>query len=387
MKARRIFASVLMLFVLLALPAAAFAQSEALTGQIEVYATYPSQVIGLNDKPTFNLTLHAVDMSQTVQLDAEVPEGWQASFRGGGHVIQSVFLRAENEHSVSLRLEPPKDIQPGTYTVTVVARGEKQTVRFPLEVVIKEKAPARLTLKVDLPTLRGAPTTTFRFNLTLRNEGDEDISVNLTADTMPGFAVSFKSIGKEVTSVPLDANGSKSVTLEVRSLVDLPAGTYPITVLAQGGETSATLDLAVEITGQPNLTITTPDGRLSLEANAGKETSFKFVVRNTGTATAHDIRLNASEPSGWKVRFDPEKIAELPVDGEATVTAYVTPAEKAIAGDYMVTVRANAENVRTASTDFRVTVMTSTLWGVVGVALIAVAVLVVAMAVMRFGRR
>ncbi len=387
MNVRRVMLSLLMLFVLLALPVAAFAQSEAPTGQIELYATYPSQVIGLNEKPTFNLTLHAVDMAQTVLLSAEVPEGWQATFRGGGKVIQSVYLRAENEQSVSLRLEPPADVSAGTYTITVVAKGERQTVRFPLEVVVKEKAPARLSLKVDLPTLRGAPTTTFRFNLTLRNEGDEDLSVNLSADTMPGLGVSFKSVGKEVTAVPLNANGTKSVTLEVRPLVDLPAGTYPITVLAQGGEASATLEVAVEITGQPNLTITTPDQRLSLDAYAGKETSFKFLVRNTGTAPAHDISLNASEPSGWKVRFDPDNIPELPVDNEVTVTAYVTPSDQAIAGDYMVTVRASAQNVRTASTDFRVTVRTSTLWGLVGIVLIAVAVLVVALAVMRFGRR
>jgi uncharacterized membrane protein len=39
------------------------------------------------------------------------------------------------------------------------------------------------------------------------------------------------------------------------------------------------------------------------------------------------------------------------------------------------------------STEFRVTVLTSTLWGLVGVALIAVAVFGVGMAVMRFGRR
>ena len=37
--------------------------------------------------------------------------------------------------------------------------------------------------------------------------------------------------------------------------------------------------------------------------------------------------------------------------------------------------------------DFRITVMTSTLWGIVGVGLIAVAVVVVGLAVMRFGRR
>jgi uncharacterized membrane protein len=37
--------------------------------------------------------------------------------------------------------------------------------------------------------------------------------------------------------------------------------------------------------------------------------------------------------------------------------------------------------------DFRVTVRTSTLWGVVGIGLIAISVGIVGWAVMRFGRR
>ena len=39
------------------------------------------------------------------------------------------------------------------------------------------------------------------------------------------------------------------------------------------------------------------------------------------------------------------------------------------------------------SLDYRATVVTSTLWGLVGVALVAVAVLVLGFAVNRFGRR
>ena len=40
-----------------------------------------------------------------------------------------------------------------------------------------------------------------------------------------------------------------------------------------------------------------------------------------------------------------------------------------------------------ASVDFRITVTTSTLWGIVGIGIIAVALLVLLGAVARFGRR
>ena len=64
----------------------------------------------------------------------------------------------------------------------------------------------------------------------------------------------------------------------------------------------------------------------------------------------------------------------------------VTPSSKAIAGDYMTTFRANAKG-ESGSVDFRVSVKTSTMWGIVGLAVIAVALLVLMGAVARFGRR
>ena len=71
---------------------------------------------------------------------------------------------------------------------------------------------------------------------------------------------------------------------------------------------------------------------------------------------------------------------------DVEVTALVTPTEKSLAGDYMTTLRASSRG-ETASTQFRVTVTTSTLWGIVGVGIIGIALLIMVGAVARFGRR
>jgi uncharacterized membrane protein len=52
----------------------------------------------------------------------------------------------------------------------------------------------------------------------------------------------------------------------------------------------------------------------------------------------------------------------------------------------MVTMRANSDGA-SESSEFRVTVETSTMWGIVGLAVIAASVVVLSLAVMRFGRR
>jgi len=52
----------------------------------------------------------------------------------------------------------------------------------------------------------------------------------------------------------------------------------------------------------------------------------------------------------------------------------------------MLTLEANGDTTD-ASADYRVTVMTSTLWGSIGVGIAAASILVVGFAVSKFGRR
>ena len=91
-------------------------------------------------------------------------------------------------------------------------------------------------------------------------------------------------------------------------------------------------------------------------------------------------------PTNWKVEFNPKTIPSLAPGEKKDVAVVVTPADKAIAGDYVASFRANGRG-ESASADFRITVTTSTLWGIVGVGIIAVALLVLLGAVARFGRR
>ncbi len=358
--------------------------SQALT----IFTRYPAQEAGIGDTVTFDLTLRSDSMPQTVYLDVQgLPEGWTATFRGGGKVIRAAYVEPQRDATVDLKVELPEDVQPDTYRFQVIARSEDGEAEFPLEVIVQEKLPPNLEFQVDLPTLRGTTNTTFRYNATLKNKGDEDLSVNLIADAPAGFQVTFKLSGQEVTSIPIAANESKRLSIEVQAYTDVPAGTYQIGVLAQGGEARATTTLAAEVTGQPELSITGVDGRLSGQAYAGKETTLRIVVRNTGTAPARGVKMSASQPSGWTVSFEPEEIAEIPSGQQVEVTAKIKPSGQAVAGDYVVTVRARPEDGSSESAEFRITVRTSTLWGVVGVAFIAVAVFVVGLAVMRFGRR
>lgn len=382
--------SVLVMLALLIVAGAAPAMAQEGQRNLFFYTRYPSQEATVGDTVTFKLTLGTETTPQIVRLGLRnVPNGWTATFRGDGRVIQSAYVEPNNNVTFDLRIEPPADVKAGEYQMLAVATGVAQEVTLPIALTLKEKTtnPAGLSFKVDLPTLRGSPSTTFRYNVTLKNESTEEVPVSLLAEAPRGFQVDFKLSGQSITSVPFGPNESKNLSVEVRALTDVPAGTYEIGILARGGDLQATTRLVADITGQPQLLLTTPDGRLSGEARIGEQTEVKLVVRNTGSAPARNIELSASPPIGWTVEFEPKQISELATNQLVEVTAKVQPSNQAIAGDYLVTFTARPADAAAATSEFRFTVLTSTLWGLVGIALIAVAVVGVGVAVMRFGRR
>ncbi len=383
--------SMLLLVFAAAMPTRAKAQDNSPgsdTKNMAVTTTYPSRVIGIGESVTLQLTLKPGASLETVQLKMEqIPDGWTATFRGDGQIVNAVELVPGTDVTTDLRLDPPANVPSGNYHFVVLAQSSSDKAELPIDLTVKEKLPPRLSLTAQLPTIQGSPSTTFRYSVTLKNEGDEDLNVNLTADSPSNLLVSFNYLGQEVTTLPLNANQSASISVSAQPAGELSAGSYPLTVHAQGGDASASLDLSAEVTGQSELTVTAPDGRLSDQIYSGRDTPIKVDLVNNGTSSARGIQLSSSAPTGWTVKFDTDQIAEIAAGQQVEVNAHIVPADKAIAGDYVITVSAQPANGPSKSADFRITVLTSTLWGIVGIALIAIAVGVVAIAVVRFGRR
>jgi uncharacterized repeat protein (TIGR01451 family) len=257
-----------------------------------------------------------------------------------------------------------------------------------MEVTLASTEPAKLTMEPKLPALRGTAKSSFDFQVTLKNDGQEDTTVNLLSKAPDGFQVTFKEGygSQELTSLPVKAGESKDLKVSVQPPDNTPAGQYPVTVAASSGDISAHTDLLMDVTGRAEVSLSGPQGRLSGDATAGQERTFTFTLENTGSAPARDVALSATPPSGWKVTFNPEKVEDIEPGQTANVGVSMTPSAQAIAGDYMVSLRANGSGA-SDSASFRVTVRTSTLWGVTGLGVIGAAALMLAFAVTRYGRR
>jgi uncharacterized membrane protein len=319
---------------------------------------------------------------------AGVPSGWTATLLGGGQPVAAAMPATNSSVSLQLRLDVPASAAMGTQTLTVSAEGQGTKASLPIAVTLAKDLPAKLSLDPKLPALRGSAKSSFEYQIAVKNDSGKNLLVSLAAQGPPNFDTSFTEAygSQELSSIPVEAGQSKDVKLKVRPPSTVGAGRYPVTMRVSAEDASAQTQVELDITGQPRLSLSGREGRMSAEATAGKETSVPVVISNTGTAPAEDIELSGSGPSGWKISFEPKTIDRLAPDQNREVQALVTPTEKAIAGDYVASLRASSRGESTSGS-FRFTVATSTVWGAAGVGIIAIALLVLVGAVARFGRR
>jgi uncharacterized membrane protein len=351
---------------------------------------FPALGARLGEEVRFELMLQNRNLPpRRIDLSVEgLPNGWTYEFEGGGRPVTAALVGLDQNIPLSLRLWPTADAATGTFDFRVVGHATPDTLDLPISLNLAEARPARMTLEPKLPALRGAPRSTFDFQVTATNESAEDQAFNLLADAPEGFDTTFAEQygSQELTSVPVKAGESKELRVSVKLPQDAAAGRYPVVVQAVGPKSAAETTLVLDVTGQPSLALAGPEGRLSGEANAGKERAFSFTLRNSGTSPARAVRLETTAPAGWQIHLDPKEVAAIEPGQELPVSLAISPAEKAIAGDYVVSVRAVGEGA-SAGADLRVTVLTSTLWGLAGLGVIGAAVIVLAVAVTRYGRR
>ena len=187
----------------------------------------------------------------------------------------------------------------------------------------------------------------------------------------------------------MNAGTSTGITVSADPPPNVAVGAYPIQVTATAGERQVGGELSVEITGDFEMNITTPDGRLNANGPAGGTISRTLTIENTGTGPLTDVAMGQTLPSDWTVAYEPASpYAEIAPGAAIEITAVLTPAANAIAGDYVATFRATAGGSSTTdSTDIRVTIETPLNWLVVGIGVIVLVLLGLGYVFQRYGRR
>ena len=283
---------------------------------------------------------------------------------------------------------------PGKYTVSLTVTGPEGTdtkTRRDYITVSEEK----LELETKFPVVSGEASGIFETEVDVKYQGKERRRIDLTFTTPKDWNAMAESSypKKQIAAIELGPAERFAVTEKITVTFApvywyLPEpGDYKVTLEVTAGELKETIELTAKVTAKYEFDITTVTGRLNTEATAGDDKHFSIVLVNTGSVPIEDVSFTTNKPEGWSVKFEPEKVDSVEPGFTQDVDVIINaPKGKTIAGDYVVGINANSKKVND-NIELRVTVLTSPIWGWVGIAIVVVVILGLAVIFRQLGRR
>lgn len=363
--------------------------AQIISSGITMSTDYPGTSAEAGDSLSFDLDFTNSGTGEILSLSTtELPEGFEGYFQGDSNSVSSVYVKnGESEDLLTYIVTIPETAENGTYDITLYADGSSNSAALTLNLTVSELDLGASTLTTDYLDQEGTSGSSFSYDATLANNSIGDQSFELAAEAPDGWVVSFTAEdgSTRVTSVDVEGLSSTTITIDVTAPESADAGSYTIPVTAVSESESLEMDLNVNVTGSYDLSLTTQNSTLSFDVKTNKETSVVLEVTNNGNMELTDINLTAETPTDWTVEFSESTIDTLEAGGTKQVTAYVTPSDAAISGDYVITMTAEAEETSYSAT-FRVTAETQTVWGIVGIVIIIVILICLWAVFKKFGR-
>src|SRR5882757_6382770 len=109
---------------------------------------YPSQTVRAGEITTIRVKLTNSGLPpEPVALSlSDVPAGWKVDILGGGLPVAAAMPGVNQDVSLQLRVDVPKDAQPGSQKIVLSAKGG-QSAELPLTLTVGSETPAKLSLK------------------------------------------------------------------------------------------------------------------------------------------------------------------------------------------------------------------------------------------------
>ncbi|SHJ81379.1 COG1470 family protein [Paramaledivibacter caminithermalis] len=380
------FSLILAMTLLLTIPATiAFAE-----GSLVISTPFTGLEVKAGETLEFPLKIeNNTASSQKVGLTiSSIPDNWKWTLEGRGKSVNKVFINDKSYENLDLSIDIPVDAKNGDYKVVVEAKGTGISDKLILDISVRELTEKDSKLSAEYPDLEGTPTTNFKYRVDLTNNSNKPQSYSLEAKVPRGWKATFSPAhsSEKIASISVEPNTNQGLDINIDPPKLISAGEYTIPIIAKSADETLKQDLKVVIKGIYEINMTTPTGRLSEDAYAGKKKEIKLVVSNTGSGDLKDIEFSSWEPKNWEVDFEPKEIDILKAGESKEIKAYIKPDQKALAGDYVVELKARTPE-DSSSSEFRITVKTPTTWGIAG-GLIVVGLIVGLYSIFKkYGRR
>jgi uncharacterized membrane protein len=252
----------------------------------------------------------------------------------------------------------------------------------------------KLELSSKFPVLSGVSGHSFEFQVELTYVGNEDRTFDLVLDAPPQWTVDVtERFGGTENIAALHLKRFENVPTGLKLQFAPTAGyepepgEYPLTLMVASAMLQTSIELKAIVTARYAYAMFPATGRLNTEMKAGEEHLLSILIINDGSAAIENMTFSSGKPEGWEITYIPDEIGSLGAGLTQEVNVAITPPDKTIAGDYRVTLRGSAEQGLSDTIELRVTVLTSTIWGWVGILIVVVVVAGLAVLFWRLGRR
>ena len=354
---------------------------------------FPGKSVTPGDSVKFQVVLtnpFSVATQFKVLVDS-VPSNWTATVKSSsGDSVTEVLLNAFESVNLMVQVDTSATAITGqTYELSVKAESVSYNVTssIPLTVALTE-ATNEVTLTAALPEIAITAGNAASYSVTAANLGVTDRLLFLSVQPPTAWTAVFKSGSTEVTTLYLYSGNTSALTLAVTPPSTVGVGSYliPVQVKSENGAILDELNLTTTITGSYDISLTLSTYLTS--TNSGGTASFTATVTNSGYSTLTGVVVDITLPeSDWTSTITPVQVGTLGPKESASFTVSVKTTDNTVSGDYMVTAQGSSDQASSDSSQVRVTVSTSTSWGIYGVGIAAVFIVALVLVFRKFKRR
>lgn len=219
--------------------------SEQGTFKTEFTTTQPNMEGNSKATFTFNASLkNSTADQQLYSLTANAPRGWNVVFKVNYKQATSAQVEANKTENITIDINPPANVEAGTYKIPVTATTGSTSDKIDLEVVITGSYEMSLTTPTGRVSSTITAGNTKRMDLVVRNSGSAELKDIQLSSTKPAdWEVTFEPAKIEM----LKSGETMNVTAIVKASKKALPGDYVLKMEARMPEVTSNVDFRMTV--------------------------------------------------------------------------------------------------------------------------------------------
>ena len=330
---------------------------------------------------------------------SSVPENWSAGFYENNDQITHLnFPENENEkRDIVLRVKSSNSASNGMYSIWMNFMPDEGGVTVQeFTVKIDNNADINMNMHSNIPGLATSPTEPVEFVVTIENNYDHRMIVDLEVTEKPdGWDVQLfeKENNKyRITKLSLEKNSLQDFIVRVNPPINTEDGVFSVMITASPENSHQNvcqiLELSVNGDLEKNEALTITPTKKNLVLNPGSETDIFITIRNSGTQPLTDVELRLQDVSGISTDIRTfGAIEELEPGDSKEIPVHISVRADASSGSKEILMRAISDTVHSEDGVITVMVEKSESSGLVGIGLMIFSFFILGIIIYKFGRR